>query len=68
MTKLCSTEAEAIKTVEGYSNDHDGHGDHYWVFYNQSDGKIRKSINYKGPKFDLICVSFGILNLICPVP
>lgn len=59
MTKLCTSEDEAQKTVDWYKSKFDSgespydspafrksDDDQYWVVYNQSSGKILKSINY----------------------
>ena len=60
MSKLCRTEEEAIKTVEWYKEQYinkkltydspaykKSKGGEYWIVFNQSTGKILKSINYK---------------------
>ena len=56
MTKLCVSEQEASETVVWYQKNEDRYdspkyrksenGD-YWVVFNESTGKILKSINYK---------------------
>jgi len=61
MSKLCSTEEEAVKTVDNYINNdkrYDSpayrkgeHGD-YYVVYNKSTNKILKSINYTPTNFE----------------
>lgn len=61
MSKVCVSEEEAKQTVEWYKTNEDrydspsyrkaDYGD-YWVVYNESTGKILKSINYKPVKFD----------------
>jgi predicted HAD superfamily Cof-like phosphohydrolase len=59
MSKLCMSEEEAQRTVESYQSDvrydtpkyrkaDDGE---YWVVFNESTGKILKSINYKPVSF-----------------
>lgn len=60
MSKLCTTEEEAQKTVQWYK-DNDSRYDtpnyrksdnnQYWVVYNKSSGKILKSINYTPTNF-----------------
>lgn len=60
MSKLCKTEDEAKKTVEWYKKNDDRYdspsyrkgvtGD-YWVVFNQSSGKILKSVNYTPADF-----------------
>jgi NTP pyrophosphatase (non-canonical NTP hydrolase) len=56
MTKLCKTKTEAINTVSWYKknetrydspNYRKSDNDQYWVVYNESTGKILKSIGYK---------------------
>ncbi len=60
MTKLCSSETEAQETVEWYAkefaegrvtydtpNYRKAEDGEYWVVFNESTGKILKSINYK---------------------
>ena len=62
MSKLCTSEEEARLTVEHYRSDdrydspayRKGENGDYWVVYNESSGKILKSINYKPVKFDSI--------------
>ena len=58
MSKLCKTEEEAINTVEWYKNNQDvydspnyrkSNDNKYWVVYNESSGKILKSINFIKP-------------------
>ena len=56
MSKLCTSEDEAKRTVDWYKNNqtvYDSpdyrkceYDDKYWVVYNKSTGKILKSINY----------------------
>ena len=55
MSKLCKTEEEAISTVEWYKNNQDiydtpnyrkSNDNKYWVVFNESSGKILKSINF----------------------
>lgn len=56
MSKLCTSEEQAKKTVEWYKNNQNVYDspayrkcesdDKYWVVYNQSSGKILKSIDY----------------------
>ena len=61
MTKLCSSEEEAIKTVQNYKDNDDRYDSpnyrkselgEYFVVYNESTGKILKSINYVSANFD----------------
>ena len=63
MTKLCKSEEEAIQTVEWYKENESRYDTpayrlsddkKYYVVYNESTGKILKSINYKPVKFDRI--------------
>lgn len=56
MSKLCTSEDEAIKTVDHYHSTTDlrvdfekSSIDGYWVVFNKDTGKILKSINYKVP-------------------
>jgi predicted HAD superfamily Cof-like phosphohydrolase len=59
MSKLCKNKKEAIATVEFYKNDkrYDSPtykistDEKYFVVYNESTGKILKSINYKPVSF-----------------
>ena len=61
MSKLCVSEEESHKTVENYKNTQtkydspnykrSNNGD-YWIIYNESTGKILKSINYTPANFD----------------
>jgi predicted HAD superfamily Cof-like phosphohydrolase len=55
MTKLCQTEQDAIDTVEWYKANEKKYDspayrksncDKYWVVFNQSTGKVLKSIKY----------------------
>eukprot|EP00931_Biecheleriopsis_adriatica_P022333 TRINITY_DN1437_c0_g1_i1.p1 TRINITY_DN1437_c0_g1~~TRINITY_DN1437_c0_g1_i1.p1 ORF type:complete len:230 (+),score=56.80 TRINITY_DN1437_c0_g1_i1:3-692(+) len=71
MTKLCRTEEEAKETVEWYKQNYTPGGKYpydtpayrlspdgqYYVPFNQSTGKILKSINYSPVKFD---------SMLCP--
>tara|TARA_Y100000389_G_scaffold194481_1_gene224543 strand:- start:445 stop:903 length:459 start_codon:yes stop_codon:yes gene_type:complete len=60
MSKLCKTEDEAKETVDWYKKNDDRYdspsyrkgvtGD-YWVVFNQSSGKILKSVNYTPADF-----------------
>ncbi len=64
MSKLCSTESEAIETVNAYKEKY-SHGDlkydsptyklapdqQHYIVYNRSTGKILKSINYTEADF-----------------
>merc|ERR1712070_725387 len=74
MTKLCKTEDEAKLTVEWYKKNQTGPDGKYpydtpayrlspdgkyYVPYNESTGKILKSINYSPVKFDSILTSSG---------
>jgi len=61
MSKLCSTELEAKKTVEWYKQNEKRYdtpayrkSDNalHWVVYNESTGKILKNINYTPANFD----------------
>jgi len=66
MTKLCSTEEEAKETVEWYKNNYTPEGKYpydtpayrlspdgkYYVPFNESTGKILKSVKYSPVKFD----------------
>merc|ERR1711959_312802 len=66
MTKLCSTEDEAKETVEWYKNNYTPEGKYpydtpayrlspdgkYYVPFNESTGKILKSVKYSPVKFD----------------
>jgi predicted HAD superfamily Cof-like phosphohydrolase len=60
MTKACKDEDEAKATVESYRNDkrYDSptyrKSGNYYVVYNESSGKILKSINYKPVDQDAI--------------
>merc|ERR1712178_556018 len=68
MTKLCKTEEEAQETVEWYKKNYTPGGKYpydtpayrlspdgqYYVPYNESTGKILKSVNYSPVKFDSI--------------
>jgi predicted HAD superfamily Cof-like phosphohydrolase len=64
MTKVCSTEEEAINTVEWYKEQYSTDKQPYdtptyrpsicgnkWVIFNESTGKILKNINYKPVNF-----------------
>ena len=60
MTKLCCSEEEAISTVENYKNNDSRYDSpayrksdlgNYYVVYNESTGKILKSINYVPANF-----------------
>lgn len=60
MTKFCQTEQEAIATVKMYKEQIDSRydsvtykkKDDYFVVYNESSGKILKSINYQPVNLD----------------
>merc|ERR1712178_502674 len=68
MTKLCTTEDEAKETVEWYKNNYTPDGKYpydtqayrlspdekYYVPFNESTGKILKSVKYSPVKFDSI--------------
>merc|ERR1711966_293822 len=68
MTKLCKTEEEAKETVEWYKKHYIPGGKYpydtpayrlspdgqYYVVFNESSGKILKSVNYSQVKFDSI--------------
>merc|ERR1719473_1354747 len=65
MTKLCKTEEEAKETVEWYKKNYTPNGKYpydtpayrlspdgrYYVVFNESSGKILKSVNYSPVKF-----------------
>lgn len=61
MTKICTTEEEAIQTIEWYvKNKNDRYKNpeykkskdqQYWIMYDKITGKILKSINFIPPKF-----------------
>lgn len=63
MSKLCKSEEESIETVKWYKENESRYdtpnyrksdkGD-YWVVYNESSGKILKSINYTKANFDVL--------------
>jgi predicted HAD superfamily Cof-like phosphohydrolase len=67
MSKLCSSEEEAIQTVNYYKTEFSDRYDsplyrkkkdnendkEYWIVYNKSTNKILKSINYKAVNFNL---------------
>ena len=63
MTKLCKTEDEAKETVQWYKDNKLSVYDSpnyrlsndkiHWVVYNESTGKILKSINYQPVKFNV---------------
>jgi hypothetical protein len=64
MTKLCKSEEEAIATVENYKKNDTRYdtpsyrissNPSYWTVFNQSTGKILKSINYEEPKLKQFC-------------
>ncbi len=70
MSKLCTNEEEAIKTVEWYKQQfklnkvpydtptyRKSKNSNYWIVYNKSTNKILKSINYKP-------ATRGLTNLI----
>lgn len=65
MSKFCQTEEEAQQTVEWYKDEYAAKrqpydspayrksvDDQLWIVYNQSTGKILKSINYTPAKFN----------------
>merc|ERR1712178_290114 len=52
MTKLCKTEPEAKTTVEWYKKHQISPDGKYFVPFNESTGKILKSVNYSAVKFD----------------
>ena len=67
MSKLCTSVEQAIRTVESYKKLYkDGHSPYdspsyrlsenkkYWVVYNESTGKILKSIDYTPANFDTL--------------
>jgi len=60
MSKLCTNEPEAQETVQWYKDNDNRYdtpnyrksdNDNYWVVYNESTGKILKSINYTPTNF-----------------
>jgi predicted HAD superfamily Cof-like phosphohydrolase len=60
MSKSCTSEEEAIATVDNYVKNDDRYDSpayrkspdgKYWVVYNESSGKILKNINYKAVDF-----------------
>ena len=59
MSKVCKTEEEAKETVAWYKKngtyDSPSYRKHmgYWIVYNESSGKVLKSINYKKVKFNM---------------
>jgi len=61
MSKVCKTEEEAKQTVEWYRENHLDTYDtpayrksgEYWIVYNQSSGKVLKSINYEKVDFEM---------------
>merc|ERR1719230_1834993 len=71
MTKLCKTEEEAQETVEWYKKNYTPGGkypydtpayrlspdERYYVVFNESTGKILKSVNYSVVKFDEILLA-----------
>ena len=62
MSKICRTEEEAIDTVEWYKNNQNvydspsykksEHDPRYWIVYNESTGKVLKSIKYTPANFE----------------
>jgi predicted HAD superfamily Cof-like phosphohydrolase len=66
MSKLCSTEEEAIKTVEWYKANESRYDSpayrpsadgKYFVVYNQSTQKVLKNVNYTPANFDSLLKS-----------
>ena len=68
MSKLCKTEDEAIKTVESYKEKYKNgtspydspnyrlsDDESYYVVFNESTGKILKSINYSPVDLSYVC-------------
>ncbi len=58
MSKLCSSETEAVETVEWYKKNNDVYEmptyrksecGKYWIVYDKKTSKILKSINYRPP-------------------
>lgn len=72
MSKLCQSEDEAVKTVQWYKDNKLDTYDSpayrcskngkYWIVYNQSTGKILKSILYNPVHFDLDDLSVSALK------
>ena len=69
MSKLCTSEEEAINTVQWYKDNNTVYdspnfkkskNNKYWIVYNESTGKILKSINYN--KVDFKFDSLGFEN------
>lgn len=66
MTKICKTEEEAKETVEWYKknkldvydspNYKKASDDKHWIVYNESTGKVLKSINYLPADLDQFCI------------
>ena len=63
MSKLCKSKEESIETVEWYKinetrydspNYRKSDNGDYWVVYNESSGKILKSINYTKTNFEVL--------------
>lgn len=63
MSKLCTSEANAIETVNWYVSNDDrydtpnyrlSYDGKYWVVYNESTGKILKNINYTHANFNIM--------------
>jgi predicted HAD superfamily Cof-like phosphohydrolase len=61
MSKLCVSEEESQKTIENYKqtqskydspNYKRSNNGNYWIVYNESTGKILKSINYTAANFE----------------
>ena len=65
MTKICTSEEEAMRTVEWYQKNKldlyptptykpasDGK---HWIVYNESTGKVLKSINYLPARLEKYC-------------
>jgi predicted HAD superfamily Cof-like phosphohydrolase len=60
MSKICSSETEAIETVKSYKNDKRYDSPAYresktpgkWIIYNKSSNKVLKSVNYKVCNFE----------------
>ena len=72
MSKLCTSEEEAINTVQWYKDNNTVYdspnfkkskNNKYWIVYNESTGKILKSINYNKVDFKFDSLGFEKLEL-----
>tara|TARA_B110000438_G_C15615430_1_gene564135 strand:+ start:50 stop:538 length:489 start_codon:yes stop_codon:yes gene_type:complete len=66
MSKVCKSEEEAKQTIQWYKENSDVYDSpayrkkgEFWVVYNESTGKVLKSINYKKVQFDMGSLSIG---------